>query len=161
MTDQSTYERLIALLDEHNAEYRIIDHPEEGQTDRVSEMRGNNVGAAAKCIMIMVKVSRKEKVHVLAVVPGDKRVNLGKIKELYKGRYAGFLDQEIAEEVTGCVAGTILPLSFNENITLIVDPELLNNKELFFNAARLDRSLALNTDDYQRIVQPRLEPIAE
>src|SRR5262245_32038979 len=35
-----TYERLIALLDTHKASYRLIDHPPEGQTDKVSALRG-------------------------------------------------------------------------------------------------------------------------
>lgn len=34
-----------------------------------------------------------------------------------------------------------------------------NAPELFFNAARLDRSIALATDDYVRIAAPRMAPI--
>ena len=51
------------------------------------------------------------------------------------------------------------PLVFNTNLELIVDPQLLENDELFFNAARLDRSLALNCKDYVAIAKPRLENI--
>jgi len=43
---------------------------------------------------------------------------------------------------------------------LIVDPSLLENDELYFNAARLDRSLALKTSDYIALTQPRIERIA-
>ena len=43
-----TYEKLIALLDEAGASYRLIDHEPEGQTDKVSAMRGDPVAAAAK-----------------------------------------------------------------------------------------------------------------
>jgi Ala-tRNA(Pro) deacylase len=43
---------------------------------------------------------------------------------------------------------------------LIVDPSLLENEDLYFNAARLDRSMVLKAADYARIVQPRLERIA-
>ena len=41
----------------------------------------------------------------------------------------------------------------------IVDPALLEHDELFFNAARLDRSLALKTSDYTVLAQPRLARI--
>ncbi|MFF3747169.1 YbaK/EbsC family protein [Streptomyces kronopolitis] len=34
-------------------------------------------------------------------------------------------------------------------------------EEIFFNAAELDLSLALHTEDYQRLAAPRLPPIAE
>jgi Ala-tRNA(Pro) deacylase len=40
-----TYEKLVAFLDPHGAAYRLIDHPPEGQTDKVSALRGHSVGA--------------------------------------------------------------------------------------------------------------------
>jgi dihydropteroate synthase len=53
----------------------------------------------------------------------------------------------------------ILPFSFSPELELITDPSLLADEEIFFNAARLDRSLALNAADYAAIAQPRLESI--
>jgi len=51
-----------------------------------------------------------------------------------------------------CV-GTILPFSFSADLELIVDPLLLENGEIYFNAARLDRSLELNTPNYLAIAK--------
>jgi Ala-tRNA(Pro) deacylase len=42
----------------------------------------------------------------------------------------------------------------------MVDPSVGEADELFFNAARLDRSLALKTQDYFAIAKPRFERIA-
>ena len=56
---QDTYERLITLLDQNKAQYRLIDHPAEGRTEIVSPMRGNRLEQAAKCIVIMAKLGRK------------------------------------------------------------------------------------------------------
>lgn len=157
----STYERLIQLLDEHGATYRIIDHEQEGQTDLVSRMRGNAVEQAAKCVVVMIKVDKKTRKHVLAVVPGNARVDLAELKSRYHGRYAGFADNDTAERLAGSVSGTILPVSFTEELELIVDPLLFEYDELFFNAARLDRSLALATEDYRRIARPTVHSIAQ
>ena len=41
----------------------------------------------------------------------------------------------------------------------MADPALLTHPEMYFNAGRLDRSLALNTDDYVRLADPHLHPI--
>ena len=38
---------------------------------------------------------------------------------------------------------------------------MLKNEEIFFNAARLERSMALNARDYAALARPRLERIAE
>ena len=159
-TQKDTYAQLIALLDQHHASYRLIDHASEGQTDLVSAMRGNELVQAAKCIILMVKQGKKVTKYVLAVVPGDTKVDLQAIKALLQGTYIAFATGSIAEQLAGSVAGTILPFSFHSNLELIVDPALLEHDEIYFNAARLDRSLALKTSDYAAIAQPRLAHIS-
>ena len=57
MEQEDTYTRLITFLDEHKAAYRLIDHPAEGRTELVSPMRGNELSQAAKCIVLMVKIT--------------------------------------------------------------------------------------------------------
>ena len=161
MTISDTYVRLIDFLDQHKAHYRLIDHPSEGRTEIVSPMRGNKVSQAAKCIVIMVKIGKKVTKYVLGVVPGDARIDLNAVKELFHGTYISFATPEIAERLAGSVAGTILPFSFNPEMELVVDPSLLENNESYFNAARLDRSMTLKTSDYVTLAKPRLEHIAK
>ena len=157
---EDTYTKLIQYLDENGAQYRLIDHEPEGRTEIVSPMRGNEVSQAAKCIVVMVKITKKDKKYILAVVPGDAKVDLNAIKNMFRGIYVSFATPEIAEELAGSVSGTVLPFSFNPKLELIVDPKLLENEEIFFNAARLDRSMALKTSDYVRLTDPRKENIA-
>ena len=153
------YSRLIALLDAHGAQYRLIDHAPEGRTEVVSGLRGNPLGAAAKCLIVMVKQGKKVTRHVLAVVPGDARLDLEALKRLLGGTYAAFAAPPVAEALAGSPAGTVLPFAFHPDLRLLVDPALLEHPELFFNAARLDRSLALRTEDYVRLAQPEIVPI--
>ena len=161
MAAGNAYERLVGLLEENGARYRLIDHEPEGRTEVVSPMRGNELYQAAKCIVMMVKIGKKQKRYVLGVVPGDARVDLNAVKELYGGTYVSFASQDVAEGLAGSVAGTILPFSFEEELELIADPAVLQSEEIFFNAARLDRSMALNAEDYEALAEPRLEHIAE
>jgi Ala-tRNA(Pro) deacylase len=156
-----TYARLVVLLDEHSAQYRLIDHTPEGRTELVSPMRGNALSQAAKCIVMMVKIGKKTTKYVLGVVPGDARVDLSAVKALMKGTYVSFASPEIAERLAGSVAGTVLPFAFSPELELVVDPSLLENDEIYFNAARLDRSMALATRDYVALAKPRIERIAE
>ncbi|MFC7923842.1 YbaK/EbsC family protein [Streptomyces cinereoruber] len=155
-----TYEKLIALLEERGAAHRVLEHAPEGATEAVSALRGNTLAQAAKCIIAMVKIGKKEKRFVLAVVPGDRRIDLAAVKALYGGTYVSFASPEIAEDLAGSPSGTILPFAFDERLELIVDPDLLVHPELYFNAARLDRSLALSTEDYRVIAEPRVERIS-
>lgn len=160
MSDE-TYAKLIGLLDSQQARYRLIDHAPEGRTEIVSGLRGNAPSQAAKCIILLVKVGKKVTRFVLAVVPGDARVDVNAVKALFNGTYAGFAAPAVAEQLAGSVAGTVLPFAFDPSLILMADHSLLTNEELYFNAARLDRSMVLRTEDYVRIARPRMEDIVD
>jgi Ala-tRNA(Pro) deacylase len=157
----NSYNKLIHLLDQHQVSYRLIDHAPEGRTELVSDLRGNRLEQAAKCIILIVKLGKKVTRYVLAVVPGNARVDLNGVKQLMQATYVGFASPEIAERLAGSVTGTILPFSFNNELELVVDPALLEHEEIYFNAARLDRSLTLKTKDYLALTKPRLAPISQ
>lgn len=159
MDSGDTYKQLITLLEQHEVPYRLIDHEPEGRTEIVSELRGNKLAQAAKCIILMVKVGKKVTKYVLAVVPGDARVDMQAVKTLLQGTYVAFASADIAERLAGSVTGTILPFSFNPDLELIVHPALLENDEIYFNAARLDRSMMLKTSDYIAVARPRVAVI--
>jgi len=158
MTD--TYERFIGFLDEGGARYRLIEHAPEGRTELVSDLRGNQLAAAAKCLVIMVKLGKRTTRYVLAVVPGDAKVDIAAVRDMLGGTYASFASADKAETLAGSESGTILPVSFHPDLELMVDPALVEHPEIFFNAARLDRSVALATDDYLRLASPKLVRIA-
>ncbi|GAA5200258.1 YbaK/prolyl-tRNA synthetase associated domain-containing protein [Rugosimonospora acidiphila] len=153
------YQRLVSLLDGAGARYRVIEHAPEGRTEQVSALRGNSIESAAKCLVVMVKIGKKTSRYFLAVVSGDARVDLRALKEQAGGTYVAFASTDKAEALAGSVSGTILPFSFHPDLELVVDPGLLAHDEIFFNAARLDRSLALDTQDYLRLAEPQVRPI--
>lgn len=160
LSSGDTYERLLELLDQQGVRYRLIDHPPEGRTELVSAMRGHDVRHAAKCMILLVKQGKKVTRYVLAVVPGNARVDFQAIKLLLQATYVSFASPETTVQLSGAPTGAVLPFSFHSSLNLIVDPSLLDSSEIYFNAARLDRSMALNTEDYVAVAKPRLASIA-
>ncbi|MGW7437218.1 YbaK/EbsC family protein [Streptomyces sp. NPDC054849] len=154
------YQRLIDLLDGHQARYRLIDHPAEGRTDLASVLRGHPLEQAAKCIIVRVSITKRVGKYVLAVVPGDRQVDLEAVAALFGGGRTAFATPEIAERLAGSVCGTVMPLSFHPDLHLVVDEGLILTEEIYFNAARLDRSVALSTPDYLAIATPQVAAIA-
>ncbi|WP_432192625.1 YbaK/EbsC family protein [Streptomyces sp. bgisy027] len=159
-THHDTYDHLIALLDAAHVDYRLIDHEPEGGTEAVCALRGHPASEAAKCIVLRVKVDRRTTRHVLAVVPGDRRVDLDAVRALFGARYVGFSDAETAERLAHAVPGTVLPFSFDPDLEVVADPDVVGRAKLYFNAARLDRSLLISGADYERLAEPRVERIA-
>ena len=156
---RQVYDRLIADLDESGARYRLIEHAPEGRTELVSALRGHALASAAKCLILLVKVGKKQTGYVLAVVPGDARLDLSAVKALLGASYVAFADTGKVEQLAGSISGTVLPFSYDERLELIADPALLDHGELYFNAGRLDRSVALASEDYLRLARPRLASI--
>ncbi|TQL22833.1 YbaK/EbsC family protein [Streptomyces sp. SLBN-134] len=156
-----TYQRLRALADHHGADYRLIEHVPEGRTEVASALRGHALTESAKSLVVAVRPTKRTCRYVLAVVPGDRRLDLARVAECAGGRKAGFADRETAERLAGSVSGSIIPFSFHPDLELIVDEDLLRGDTLFFNAARLDLSMALATEDYLRMARPRIARIAE
>lgn len=157
--DRQVYARLIADLDASGARYRLIEHAPEGRTEVVSALRGHTLASAAKCLILLVKLGKKQTRYVLAVVPGDARLDLAAVKALLGASYVALAGTGKAEQLAGSVSGTVLPFSYDERLELIADPALLDHGELYFNAGRLDRSVALASEDYLRLARPRIARI--
>jgi Ala-tRNA(Pro) deacylase len=155
-----TYERLVALLDSRRVAYRVLRHVAEGRSDRIAAIRGNRLEQGAKAMVVRLKTGDGDSSHCLAVLPGDRRIDLGRLGATCEARSARLAPLDVAEELTGCVAGAIPPFSFSEALPLIVDPALLENEEIVFNAGRLDRSIRLSTRTYVEVAAPRIAPIA-
>ena len=157
---QDAHERLRALLDDKGAVYRVIEHEPEGHTEVISKVRGNRLEQSIKSIVVQVRLNKKENIYCLANVPGDCRVDLDGIKAHYNAISIAIAPREKAQELTGCVIGSIPPFSFNTQLIVLADPLIRENQEVVFNAGRLDRSIFMNVDDYFRIAEPQVMKIA-
>ena len=152
------FEQLIALLEGKHAGFRVISHPAEGKSDLVAQLRGTAPGQGAKAMLC--KIKEAPDVLILAVLPGDRKLDFKKVAQAFGFKQATFAGPEEAMRETGCVIGAIPPFSFSPRIKLVVDPELVETyDEIAFNAGRLDRSIVLNAEDYVRIAAPLLQPI--
>jgi Ala-tRNA(Pro) deacylase len=155
------FEQLVALFTKEGARFRVIEHAAEGRSEVVGAIRGTNVAQGAKALVCEIEDSTSAR-YALAVVAGDRKLNMKAVARLVGGRKGRFAKPEMAQALTGCVIGSIPPLSFNSALRLIVDAGLLNREEeIAFNAGRLDRSIVIATEDYKRIAAPLVNEIAQ
>jgi Ala-tRNA(Pro) deacylase len=155
------HDRIMALLAEGGAEYRTLDHEPEGRTDRASQIRGHILRQAAKAMVVAIRSRDNERRRfVLAVVPGDRRVNFDAIARAQQGRAASLASAHEAANLTGCTMGAVPPFSFDPKLTLMADVNLMAEQQIVFNAGRLDRSIFLRSDDYLRLARPYVDRIA-
>lgn len=154
------HEQLVDLLNRQGATYRVVEHVPEGRTELIAQIRGNRLEQAIKSMVIQLRYGRKDNRYILANVPGNCRVDLEAIRSEFGAESAAFAPRSKAEELAGCVIGSIPPFSFSEELVVLADPAIRNNEEVVFNAGRLDRSIFMKMEDYIRIASPRLVRIA-
>jgi Ala-tRNA(Pro) deacylase len=154
------FDRLVALLDDAKAKFRVIEHEPEGRSEKISVIRGNRPEQAAKAMVLDVRGGGGGRRSVLAILPGNRKLDFNAVASLYEARKCGFASPESAEALTGCVMGAVPPFSLNPALSVVVDEDLLANATLFFNAGRLDRSMELDTQDWLTVARPRVARIA-
>ncbi|STY62833.1 YbaK/prolyl-tRNA synthetase associated domain-containing protein [Mannheimia haemolytica] len=158
---EQTFRQLTALLDSHQARYRVVEHPSAGKSEEVAKIRGTEIGQGAKALVCKVK-GNGVKQAVLAILPADYQADLTKIAEHLGGLRASLASPAEVAELTDCVFGAIPPFSFHPDLLLVAEPSLFERyAELAFNAGTLERSIILNTGDYQKIVNPVLVQFAK
>ncbi len=161
MIEQSENEKLIDLLNQANSKYELLNHEPEGRTDLISEIRGNRLSEAAKAMVLMAKGRDGTRSYYLAIVAGDSRIDFGAVKAATHASHVMMAPPEKASELTGCVMGAVPPFSFNPLLKVIADSQLLKNERIVFNAARLDQSIFMATDDYVSLAHPVITSIAK
>ncbi len=154
------FDELVTLLSDAKAKFRVIEHEAEGKSEAISAIRGNRPDQAAKAMVLDVRGGGSGRRHVLAILPGSRKLDFNAVAALFEARKCGFASPDTAQELTGCVMGSVPPFALNPALAIVVDEDLLANETLFFNAGRLDRSMELDTKDWIAVARPRVAKIA-
>jgi len=154
------FDRLVTLLTDAGAKFRIIEHAAEGRSEAISAIRGNRPDQAAKAMVLDLRGGGGGRRHALAVLPGNRKLDFNAVAALFEARKCGFASPETAQALTGCVMGAVPPFALDPALSLVVEEDLLKNDTLFFNAGRLDRSMELATKDWLAAAKPRAAKIA-
>ena len=105
------FDQIVALLSEAKAKFRIIEHEAEGRSEAISVIRGNRPEQAAKAMVLDVRGGGAGRRHVLAILPGNRKLDFSAVAKLFEARKCGFASPDTAQELTGCVMGSVPPFS--------------------------------------------------
>lgn len=162
MLDHPATQQIIGLLNKSDIQYQLLEHEpcrssEESRKTRALAGGGDVIGAKA----ILMKMARRGGYRDFGVfvLPGDRKLDGKAIKKhLPDVKSVRFCTTEEMAEVTGGLApGTMPPFGsslFPYISILCIDENLFDHKRLGFNAARLDRSIVMETNDYLNVASP-------
>lgn len=152
--------RIKKILTENKFWFETFEHEPVRTSEEAAKIRsGYSLSQGAKALILRVR-ARSEKKYVMLVVPGDAKFDKKKIQKVLGAKDIRFATQEEIHDLTGGVeVGGIPPFGNLFGLKVIIDPSVLTNEKIIFNAGDRRYSIAMKTQDYENLVNPLIEKI--
>ncbi len=151
------FNQIKTLLLENNIEFEEIHHEPTPTSEDSARIRGDTLSQGAKAILYKVQDD-----FALFVFAANKRMNPKLIRQFFKskGRKAKktrFASPDELMDMTGLIPGSVPP--FGKPILdfeLFVDPSLMENEMIAFNAGSITDSIKMSLADYCSVANPEI-----
>jgi len=149
------------LLTENKCWFETFEHEPVKTSEEASKVRtGYTLQQGAKALIIRVKKSETNKKFIMLVFPADLKFDNKKVKEIFNAKDIRFATQEEISNLTnGIQIGGVPPFGNLFNLEVIADSKLFENEKIIFNAGDRCFSVAMKSEDYQKIVNPQIVEI--
>ena len=143
--------RLQRLLDEVRTGYAVLPHREADSAQQVAEATHVKGRSLAK-VVVMRDI---EGADFLVVVPADVAIDPRALR-LVTGRIGVQLEdeKELARLFPDCEVGAMPPFGRLYHMDMFVDPCLLEDVDVFFQAGNHHEIVLMRTAEYMRIARP-------
>lgn len=151
-------EAVTAYLDEHGADYQLVEHAERFTAAAEAQAAGIEPGDAAKDLIL-----RDGESYVMAVIPASQRLDLGKARQqLEMGKSLRLAtEDEIGRDFARFEVGAIPPFGPLHGIQQIVDRRLLEHDRVLCSAGDHAHGLLLAPDEIVRVAEARVGDLCE
>lgn len=153
----SVPERIRALLDQAGVGYRHVHHQAVRTSEQAARVRGEPLAIGGKALV--VKLDGRFRLFVLSAAL---RLDSTAVRGRFATRRIRFASAQELLALTGLVPGSVPP--FGQPILplpLHVDPSVLANDRIAFNAGSLTDSIIMAAGDYRRLAGGDVFPFAE
>ena len=149
--------RIRTYLEGLGIPFRETHHEPTTTSEASARARGDRLEIGGKAILL--KIDNDFRLFVLSAA---RRVDSTAIRRQFQARKTRFASPEELFGLTGLVPGSVPP--FGPPILpfeLFVDPSILANEEIAFNAGSLEVSMTLALPDYLRAAAPKILAFSE
>jgi len=152
----SPYQKIIQLLNSHKIFYKEFKHQAVYTSEQAAKARGTPMHQGAKSLLLKGKQG-----FVLAVLPGDRKLDFKKLKNILGIKKIRFATTEEVREKMGCEVGACYPFGNIINLKTYVDESLSKNKLISFNPGLHTCSIEIQWNDFYLLVKPEIVDIAQ
>ncbi|MBI2579737.1 MAG: hypothetical protein HYW27_02440 [Candidatus Aenigmarchaeota archaeon] len=145
------FEGIKRLLDERGLRYEVSEHEPVYTSQDAARIRGEDIRTGVKALIFKTKDS-----FILCLVPGDRKIDMKKMKAVIKGDAHLANPQEVLE-CTGCEVGSVHPIGAIMDVgRTYADKRILDNEYVNFNAGLHTASIRMKSKDFMDIVKPEI-----
>jgi Ala-tRNA(Pro) deacylase len=148
----SAFQKLKSFLDENKISYEYKEHEEVRTSEEAAKARGEDIKIGAKAMIL-----KADEKFVMLVLSAAKKIDSKKVKQMLGVESLRFATPEEVTQLTGCVPGGVPPFANIFGLELIVDKTIPMNEFVAFNAGERTKSLKLKTEDYLKLLTPKIE----
>ena len=145
------FHKIKALLDQHNLNYAVKEHPPTPTSEDSARERGEPLKIGAKALIL-----KADEKFVMVIVPGDRKIDSQRLKEILKAKNLRFASAEELEKITFLKPGAVPPFGNLFNLPTIMEQAFLDEEYLAFNAGSLTISIKMKVNNFIDIVKPTL-----
>ncbi len=150
----SVFEDIKNLLEKADVEFQVIEHAPVYTSEDASKIRDTSLAIGAKSLIWYA-----DKSPILAVVPGNKKLNLKKFKQAFGFKDLRFATPEEVEGLTGLKIGSIPPIGKVLGLTSYFDESFLHDSQVAFNAGLHTVSILMEAKNLIKVEDPLLANI--
>ena len=147
------------LLDSKKIIYRSVETPAEklGAVETADYLKVS----PSMIFKTIVLLREKKGKSILAVVPGDLRVDLKFVAAILGEKKVTTATEKEAESLTGLKVGGISALSLlNRGFEILLDESSANLEEFYVSGGMRGLMIRMRVDDFRSITAARMAPIA-
>lgn len=149
---EQTVQAIRKFLEENHISYEYKEHEEVRTSEEAAKARGEDIKIGAKAMIL-----KADDKFVMLVLSSAKKIDSKKVKQMLDAESLRFATPEEVTQLTGCIPGGVPPFANIFGLELIVDMTIPQNEYMAFNAGERTKSLKLKTEDYLKLLTPRVE----
>lgn len=150
------YRSITDFLDRSDVPYTAMEHEPVRTSEQAAEVRGTPLERGAKALVLECGDGL-----VLAVLSASLKVDYKALKAALGEKRVQMAPPERVLAATGCEPGGVPPFGNLFGLEVVVDPSILQQEWIDFNAGDRSRSVEMRSEDYARLVKPRVIQFAK
>ncbi len=153
----SVLQTICDWLEAANIPFRQVHHEKTLTSQDSARARGEPLRIGGKAMLIKTAETFR-----LFVLSAELRIDSVAIRKRFGTRTLRFANADELREQTGLVPGSVPP--FGRPILpfeLFVDPSIVANDRIAFNAGSLTDSIVMSVEDYLKVAEPVVFPFAQ